>query len=147
MIVVALPFSLFLLPVLASAGRQIGTTSCHSTTTDQDAQNVTRRSSWRTTTRPPAATAPSPAAKKALIALAVPHSKQCPCCVDAYAGKCVDTEATVAQMYEAVHVAAALAAGIDLVHATQMHKALERRGALSRSRRFVTRDRVPGHSP
>ena len=38
--------------------------------------------------------------------------------------------ATVEEMHEAVHVAAALAAGIDLVHATQMHNVLRRRGAV-----------------
>jgi alkylhydroperoxidase/carboxymuconolactone decarboxylase family protein len=68
--------------------------------------------------------------EKALIALAVAHSKQCPYCIDAYTASCLEAGATVEQMHEAVHVAAAMAAGIDLAHATQMHNALRRRGAL-----------------
>jgi alkylhydroperoxidase/carboxymuconolactone decarboxylase family protein len=65
--------------------------------------------------------------EKALIGLAIAHSKQCPYCIDAYTGSCLESGATPEQMHEAVHVAAALAAGIDLVHITQMHKALVRR--------------------
>ena len=38
--------------------------------------------------------------------------------------------ATVDQMHEAVHVAAALSAGIDLVHGVQMRNALAARGKL-----------------
>jgi alkylhydroperoxidase/carboxymuconolactone decarboxylase family protein len=68
--------------------------------------------------------------EKALIGLAVAHAKQCPYCIDAYVGNCVDTGATVDQMHEAVHVAAALAAGIDLVHGVQMRNALAARGKL-----------------
>jgi alkylhydroperoxidase/carboxymuconolactone decarboxylase family protein len=68
--------------------------------------------------------------EKALIGLAVSHAKQCPYCIDAYTGNCVDTGATVEQMHEAIHVAAALAAGIDLVHGVQMRNALAARGKL-----------------
>ncbi len=68
--------------------------------------------------------------EKALIGLAVAHAKQCPYCIDAYVGNCVNTGATVDQMHEAVHVAAALAAGIDLVHGVQMRNALAARGKL-----------------
>ncbi len=68
--------------------------------------------------------------EKALIGLAVAHSKQCPYCIDAYTTSCVDSGATPDQMHEAVHVAAALAAGIDLVHATQMQNALRKKGVL-----------------
>ena len=68
--------------------------------------------------------------EKALIGLAVAHAKQCPYCIDAYVGNCVSTGATVDQMHEAVHVAAALAAGIDLVHGVQMRNALAARGKL-----------------
>ena len=68
--------------------------------------------------------------EKALIGLAVAHSKQCPYCIDAYTGSCLDRGATVEQMHEAIHVAAALAAGIDLVHGVQMRNALEARGKL-----------------
>jgi alkylhydroperoxidase/carboxymuconolactone decarboxylase family protein len=68
--------------------------------------------------------------EKALIGLAVAHAKQCPYCIDAYTGNCVDRGATVEQMHEAIHVAAALAAGIDLVHGVQMRNALAARGKL-----------------
>ncbi len=62
--------------------------------------------------------------EKSLIGLAVAHSKQCPYCIEAYTGQCAETGATPEQMHEAVHVAAALAAGIDLVHGVQMQNAL-----------------------
>ncbi len=68
--------------------------------------------------------------EKALIGLAVAHAKQCPYCIDAYVGNCVSTGASVDQMHEAVHVAAALSAGIDLVHGVQMRNALAARGKL-----------------
>lgn len=70
------------------------------------------------------------AREKALIGLAVSHAKQCPYCIDAYTGNCIDRGATVEQMHEAIHVAAALAAGIDLVHGVQMRNALAARGKL-----------------
>lgn len=62
--------------------------------------------------------------EKSLIALAVAHSKQCPYCIEAYTSQCLETGSTPEQMHEAVHVAAALAAGIDLVHGVQMQNAL-----------------------
>ena len=68
--------------------------------------------------------------EKALIGLAVAHAKQCPYCIDAYTGTCLDLRVTGDEMHEAVHVAAALAAGIDLVHAVQMQNTMKRRGAL-----------------
>jgi alkylhydroperoxidase/carboxymuconolactone decarboxylase family protein len=68
--------------------------------------------------------------EKALIALAVAHAKQCPYCIDAYSNSCLDNGATVEQMHEAVHCAAALGAGIDLVHGVQMQNALRARGAM-----------------
>jgi alkylhydroperoxidase/carboxymuconolactone decarboxylase family protein len=70
------------------------------------------------------------AREKALIGLAVSHSKQCPYCIDAYTSNCIDRGATVEQMHEAIHVAAALAAGIDLVHGVQMRNALALKGKL-----------------
>jgi alkylhydroperoxidase/carboxymuconolactone decarboxylase family protein len=70
------------------------------------------------------------AREKALIALAVAHAKQCPYCIDAYTGTCLDRGATPEQMHEAVHVAAALAAGIDLVHAVQMQNTMHARHAI-----------------
>ena len=68
--------------------------------------------------------------EKSLIALAVAHAKQCPYCIDAYSNACLDNGATVEQMHEAVHCAAALGAGIDLVHGVQMQNALRARGAI-----------------
>ncbi|MBC7476446.1 MAG: carboxymuconolactone decarboxylase family protein [Candidatus Sericytochromatia bacterium] len=68
--------------------------------------------------------------EKSLIALAVAHSKQCPYCIDAYTTQCLETGADPDQMTEAVHVAAAMEAGITLVHAVQMHNALDKKGAL-----------------
>lgn len=58
--------------------------------------------------------------EKALIALAVSHSLKCPYCIDAYTTTCLEKGADEAQMNEAVHVAAAMAAGIALVHSVQM---------------------------
>ena len=68
--------------------------------------------------------------EKSLIGLAVAHSKQCPYCIDAYTAQCLETGSTPDQMHEAVHVAAALAAGIDLVHGVQMQNSLRARGAI-----------------
>lgn len=68
--------------------------------------------------------------EKALIALALAHSKQCPYCIDAYTTACLEAGADPDQMTEAVHVAAAMEAGMALVHAVQMHNALDQLGAL-----------------
>jgi alkylhydroperoxidase/carboxymuconolactone decarboxylase family protein len=68
--------------------------------------------------------------EKALIALAVAHSKQCPYCIDAYTNALVNLGVSADEMHEAVHVAAALGAGIDLVHGVQMQNVLRARGAL-----------------
>ena len=66
--------------------------------------------------------------EKALIALAVSHSRQCPYCIDAYTTQCLESGASPEQMTEAVHVAAAMEAGMTLIHGVQMHNALERCG-------------------
>jgi alkylhydroperoxidase/carboxymuconolactone decarboxylase family protein len=58
--------------------------------------------------------------EKALIALAVSHTLKCPYCIDAYSSACLEKGADEEQMNEAVHVAAAMAAGISLVHSVQM---------------------------
>lgn len=60
------------------------------------------------------------AREKALIALAVSHALKCPYCIDAYTTTCLEKGADEEQMSEAVHVAAAMAAGIALVHGVQM---------------------------
>jgi alkylhydroperoxidase/carboxymuconolactone decarboxylase family protein len=58
--------------------------------------------------------------EKALIALAVAHAMKCPYCIDAYSQACLEKGADEEQMSEAVHVAAAMVAGITLVHSVQM---------------------------
>jgi len=60
--------------------------------------------------------------EKALIALAVSHALQCPYCIDAYTDECMKQGADEAQMMEAVHVTAAMKAGITLAFSTQMMK-------------------------
>ena len=62
------------------------------------------------------------AREKALIALAVSHAMQCPYCIEAYTETCLKVGADEEQMMEAVHVAAAMKAGITLVYSTQMMK-------------------------
>jgi alkylhydroperoxidase/carboxymuconolactone decarboxylase family protein len=62
--------------------------------------------------------------EKALIALAVSHAQKCPYCIDAYTTQCLETGANPEQMMEAVHVAAAMQAGITLVHSVQMQNHL-----------------------
>ncbi len=66
--------------------------------------------------------------EKALIALAVAHSEQCPYCIDAWTEKCLEAGSNPDQMTEALHVVAAMKAGIALVHGVQMHNAMEKKG-------------------
>ncbi len=66
------------------------------------------------------------AREKALIALAVAHALKCPYCIDAYSTTCLEKGADEAQMSEAVHVAAAIGAGITLVHSVQMMNHIDR---------------------
>ena len=58
--------------------------------------------------------------EKALIALAVVHTVQCPYCIDAYTKSCLENGVNEAQMTEAVHVACAIRGGASLVHGLQM---------------------------
>ena len=58
--------------------------------------------------------------EKALIALAVAHTIQCPYCIDAYSSTCLSKGADEEQMMEAVHTAAAIKAGAALVNSVQM---------------------------
>lgn len=60
------------------------------------------------------------AREKALIALAVAHTVQCPYCIDAYSTSCLEKGADIEQMTEALHVAAAIRGGATLVHGVQM---------------------------
>ncbi|MBK9106542.1 MAG: carboxymuconolactone decarboxylase family protein [Saprospiraceae bacterium] len=58
--------------------------------------------------------------EKALIALAVAHTVQCPYCIDAYTSTCLAKGADEEQMMEAVHVSAAIRAGASLVNSVMM---------------------------
>ncbi len=58
--------------------------------------------------------------EKALIALAVAHTVQCPYCIDAYSSECLKQGADLEEMTEAVHVSTAIRGGASLVHGLQM---------------------------
>jgi 4-carboxymuconolactone decarboxylase len=60
------------------------------------------------------------AREKALIALAVSHTVQCPYCIDAYSHECLQRGADLEQMTEAIHVATAIRGGASLIHGLQM---------------------------
>ncbi len=60
------------------------------------------------------------AKQKSLIALAVAHAVQCPYCIDAYTNDATAKGATLDQLTEVVHVAAAIRGGASLVHGVQM---------------------------
>lgn len=58
--------------------------------------------------------------EKALIALAVAHTIQCPYCIDAYTQACLEKGSNLDEMTEAIHVATAIRGGASLVHGVQM---------------------------
>jgi len=60
------------------------------------------------------------AREKALIALGVSHTLQCPYCIDAYSTESVKRGIDKEEMMEAVHVAVAIRGGASLVHGVQM---------------------------
>jgi alkylhydroperoxidase/carboxymuconolactone decarboxylase family protein len=60
------------------------------------------------------------AREKALIALAVAHTVQCPYCIDAYTQDTLEKGCSEEQLMEAVHVATAIRGGASLVHGVQM---------------------------
>jgi 4-carboxymuconolactone decarboxylase len=64
--------------------------------------------------------------EKALIALAVAHTTQCPYCIEEYSSKCLEKGADLEQMTEAVNVAAAVRAASTLVHGVQMRTHVEK---------------------
>lgn len=64
--------------------------------------------------------------EKALIALAVAHTVQCPYCIDAYTRACLEKGSHLGEMTEAVHVVNAIRGGASLVHALQMRKIAEK---------------------
>ena len=58
--------------------------------------------------------------EKALIALAVSHTEQCPYCIDAYTKSTLQLGVTKEEMMEAVHVGSAIKSGATLVHSVMM---------------------------
>jgi 4-carboxymuconolactone decarboxylase len=64
--------------------------------------------------------------EKALIALAVAHTVPCAYCIDAYTRACLEKGSNLAEMTEALHVAAAIRGGAALVHGVQMRKLAEK---------------------
>ena len=60
------------------------------------------------------------AREKALMALAVAQSIQCPYCIDAYTQDSLSKGCDEEQLTEAVHVATAIKGGAALVHGLQM---------------------------
>ncbi len=68
--------------------------------------------------------------EKTLIALAVSHALKCPYCIDVYTKSSLENGLDPEQMMEAVHVAAAMAAGVTLVHGVQMQNHLRDKGVI-----------------
>ena len=66
--------------------------------------------------------------EKALIALAVAHTIQCPYCIDAFTQSCLEKGSNPEQMMEAVHVAGAIRGGASLVHSVQMRNVSKKLG-------------------
>lgn len=66
------------------------------------------------------------AREKALIALAVAHADKCPYCIDSYTQTCLSMGIDEEEMTEAIHVAAAMKAGITLVHGVQMKNVVDK---------------------
>lgn len=67
------------------------------------------------------------AREKALIALAVATTQKCPYCIDAFTNQCLSLGVSSEEMMEAVHVGAAMAAGVVLAHSTQMRKIIKKK--------------------
>lgn len=65
--------------------------------------------------------------EKSLIALAVAHSGKCPYCIDAFTNKCLSLGISSEEMMEAVHVSAAMTAGMVLAHTTLMRKIIKKK--------------------
>ena len=65
--------------------------------------------------------------EKSLIALTVATTQKCPYCIDAYTNQCLSLGISHEEMMEAIHVGAALVAGIVLAHATQMRKIIKKK--------------------
>ncbi len=67
------------------------------------------------------------AREKSLIALAVATTQKCPYCIDAYTNQCLSLGISEEEMMEAVHVGAAMVAGVVLAHSTQMRKIIKKK--------------------
>jgi alkylhydroperoxidase/carboxymuconolactone decarboxylase family protein len=65
--------------------------------------------------------------EKTLIALAVAATQKCPYCIDAYTNQCLSLGISREEMMEAVHVGAAMVAGVVLAHSTQMRKIIKKK--------------------
>ena len=65
--------------------------------------------------------------EKALIALAVATTQKCPYCIDACTNQCLSLGISREEMMEAVHVGAAMMAGVVLAHSTQMRKIIKKK--------------------
>ena len=65
--------------------------------------------------------------EKALVALAVATTQKCPYCIDAYTNQCLSLGVSQEEMMEAVHVGAAMVAGVVLAHSTQMRKIIKKK--------------------
>lgn len=65
---------------------------------------------------------------KALIALTVATTQNCPYCIDATTNKCLSLGVTKEEMMEAIHVGALFMAGATLAHSTQMRKIVKEKG-------------------
>ncbi len=58
--------------------------------------------------------------EKAIVALAVVHTVQCPYCIDAFTQECLKNGSDLEQMTEALRVAVAIRGGASLIHGVQM---------------------------
>jgi alkylhydroperoxidase/carboxymuconolactone decarboxylase family protein len=63
--------------------------------------------------------------EKALIALAVATTQNCPYCIDAFTNNCLSQGMDADEIMEAVHVGAAMMAGVTLAHSTQVRKIIK----------------------
>lgn len=68
--------------------------------------------------------------EKSLIALALSIAKQCPYCIEAYTEACLQNGSNPQEMTEAIHVTAAMEAGMALIHGVQMQNVLKKNGAM-----------------
>jgi len=71
--------------------------------------------------------------EKSLIALGVAHALKCPYCIDSISNSSLDLGVSEAEMMEAVHVAAAISAGVTLVHSTQLLGHVDARAAAAKN--------------